>query len=63
MVHVAGEPILHKKLYKAAHGFMRSLVDGVLHMEERCLKEKDNAYPVFLAKVPSGMGFVDSTVG
>jgi hypothetical protein len=42
---------------------MHSLVDGVLHMEEQRLREKYNGYPVFVAKVPLGMCFVDSTVG
>jgi hypothetical protein len=59
-VHVSGEPMLIKRLYDAAPGPMRSLVDGVWHMEERHLKEKDNGYPVYVAKVPSGHGFVDS---
>jgi hypothetical protein len=59
-VHVSGEPMLIKRLYDAAPGPMRSLVDGVWHMEERRLKEKDNGYPVYVAKVPSGHGFVDS---
>jgi hypothetical protein len=31
-------------------------------MEERHLREKDNGYPMFVAKVPSGMGFFDITV-
>jgi hypothetical protein len=59
-VHVFGEPMLIKRLYDAAPGPMRSLVDGVWHMDERRLKEKDNGYPVYVAKVPSGHGFVDS---
>ncbi|XP_047057882.1 uncharacterized protein LOC124664394 [Lolium rigidum] len=62
-VHVAGERMLVKRLYDAAPGPMRSLVDGVQHMEERRLREKDNGYSVYVAKVPSGQGFVDSPVG
>ena len=32
-------------------------------MEKRRLRENDVAYPVFVAKVPEGKGFVDSAVG
>ncbi|KAK1612707.1 hypothetical protein QYE76_036380 [Lolium multiflorum] len=59
-VHVSGERMLIQRLYDAAPGPMRSLVDGVMFMEERRLREKDNGYPVYVAKVPSGHGFVDS---
>lgn len=59
-VHVSGERMLIQRLYDAAPGPMRSLVDGVMFMEERCLREKDHGYPVYVAKVPSGHGFVDS---
>lgn len=59
-VHVSGERMLIQRLYDAAPGPMRSLVDGVMFMEERRLREKDHGYPVYVAKVPSGHGFVDS---
>ncbi|KAK1561233.1 hypothetical protein QYE76_072033 [Lolium multiflorum] len=32
----------------------------VAFMEERRIREKDHGYPVYIAKVPSGHGFVDS---
>ncbi|KAK1694249.1 hypothetical protein QYE76_010946 [Lolium multiflorum] len=59
-VHVSGERMLIKRLYDAAPGPMRSLVDGIQFMEERRIRERDNGYPVYIAKVPSGHGFVDS---
>ena len=62
-VHVAGRPMLPTNMLNAATGAMRSLHDGVLSMEKRRLSENDVAYPVFVAKVPEGKGFVDSTIG
>lgn len=62
-VHVAGRPMLPTNLLNAATGAMRSLHDSVLSMEKRRLSENDVAYPVFVAKVPEGKGFVDSTIG
>ncbi|KAK1685438.1 hypothetical protein QYE76_046286 [Lolium multiflorum] len=59
-VHVSGERMLIKRLYDVAPGPMRSLVDGIQFMEERRIREKDHGYPVYVAKVPSGHGFVDS---
>jgi hypothetical protein len=61
-VHVAGRPMLPTKMLDAATGAMRSLHDSVLSLEKRRLSENDVAYPVFVAKVPEGKGFVDSTI-
>ena len=55
--------MLPTNLLNAATGAMRSLHDSVLSMEKRRLSENDVAYPVFVAKVPEGKGFVDSTIG
>ncbi|KAI4979506.1 hypothetical protein ZWY2020_016259 [Hordeum vulgare] len=62
-VHVAGRPMLPTNLLNAATGAMRSLHDGVLCMKKRRLSENDVSYPVFVAKVSEGKGFVDSTIG
>ena len=62
-VHVAGRAMLPTNMLNAATGAMRSLHDSVLSLEKRRLREKDVAYPVFVAKVPEGKGFVDSAVG
>ena len=62
-VHVAGRPMLPRNMLGAATGAMRSLHDSVLSLEKRRLRENDVAYPVFVAKVPEGKGFVDSAVG
>ena len=60
---MAGRPMLPTNLLNVATGAMRSLHDSVLSLEKRRLRENDVAYPVFVAKVPEGKGFVDSAVG
>ena len=55
--------MLPTNLLNTATGAMRSLHDSVLYMEKRRLSENDVAYPVFVAKVPEGKGFVDSAIG
>nr|BDI54557.1 putative reverse transcriptase [Triticum aestivum]BDI54625.1 putative reverse transcriptase [Triticum aestivum] len=40
-----------------------SLHDSVFSLEKRRLRENDVAYPVFVAKVPEGKGFVDGPIG
>jgi hypothetical protein len=62
-VHVAGRPMLPTKMLDAATGAMRSLHDSVLSLEKRRLRQNDLAYPVFVAKVPEGKGFVDNSIG
>jgi hypothetical protein len=61
--HVAGQPILPQKLLKTLTGDMRSLHDSVLTVEQRLLGMSSPSYPVFMAKVPKGMGFVDGSPG
>lgn len=58
-VHIAGLPMLSNQMLSVAGSHMRSLHDAILSIEKRRLREKDQAYPVFVAKVPKGMGFVD----
>ena len=60
---MAGRAMLPPNMLNAATGAMRSLHDYVLSLEKRHLREKDVAYPVFVAKVPEGKGFVDSAIG
>ena len=62
-VHVAGRVMLPTNMLNATTGAMRSLDDSVLSLEKRRLSENDLAYPVFVAKVPDGKGFVDSVIG
>ena len=57
---MAGEPMLTKKLLRLATSEMRSVHDGVLTIERRLLAEKDPSHPVFVVKVPRGLGFVDN---
>ena len=60
---MAGRAMLPPNMLNAATGAMRSLHDSVLSLEKRRLREKDVAYPVFVAKVPEGKGFVDGDIG
>ena len=55
--------MLPPNMLNAATGAMRSLHDIVLSLEKRRLRENDVAYPVFVAKVPEGKGFVDGDIG
>ena len=55
--------MLPPNMLNAATGAMRSLHDSVLSLEKRRLRENDVAYPVFMAKVPEGKGFVDDAIG
>ena len=55
--------MLSHAMFDAASGAIQSLHDSVLMIETRRLREKDVAYPVFIAKVPEGKGFVDSNIG
>lgn len=55
--------MLPTNMLNAATSAMRSLHDSVLYLEKRRLRENDVAYPVFMAKVPEGKGFVDNSIG
>ena len=57
-IHELGKPILPKRLVSLLSGDMRSVHDGILHMEGMLLKEENPTLPVLVAKVPSTAGFV-----
>ncbi|MBI0385500.1 hypothetical protein JBE27_56830, partial [Streptomyces albiflaviniger] len=56
-------PILPPELLKTLTGDMRSLHDRILTVEKHLLGMTSPTYPVFVAKVPKGMGFVDKSPG
>jgi hypothetical protein len=58
---MAGMPMLSNRVLKAATADMRSLHDYALTIEGRHLRKKDPSYPVFMAKVPKGKGFIDNS--
>ena len=60
---MAGRAMLPTNMLNAATGAMQSLHDSVLSLQKRRLRENDVAYPVFVAKVPKGKGFVDNSIG
>ena len=62
-VHVTGRPMLLTNLLNASTGAMQSLHDSVLSLEKRRLSQNDVAYPIFVAEVPAGKGFVDGAIG
>ncbi|KAK1645358.1 hypothetical protein QYE76_063163 [Lolium multiflorum] len=58
-LHHLGEPMLPEHVLKKLTPDMRSLHETVRHVENILLKSKDPAYPLFVAKVPTGMNFVE----
>ena len=62
-VHVAGRVMLPTNMLNAATGAMRSLHDSFFPLEKRRFSQNDVAYPIFMANVPEGKGFVDSAIG
>jgi hypothetical protein len=57
--HVQGEPILPLSLLHTKFGYLRTLHDIILRTENHLLGMEAPTYPIFVAKVPVGMGFVD----
>jgi hypothetical protein len=47
-------------MLKACSADMRSLHDSILYLEQRQLDENDSTYPLYMAKVPKGKGFVEA---
>ncbi|KAK1628880.1 hypothetical protein QYE76_003195 [Lolium multiflorum] len=58
-LHHLGEPMLPEHVLKVLTGDMASLHNQVLYLEKQLLKSKDPSYPLFVAKVPTGMNFVE----
>ena len=59
-IHVADEPMLPKNLWRLASSELQSVHDGVLTIERHLLSKKDPSHPVFVVKVPPGLGFIDN---
>ncbi|KAK1668544.1 hypothetical protein QYE76_056703 [Lolium multiflorum] len=58
-LHHLGQPMLPEHVVKKLTPDMRSLHETVLHVENLLLKSKDPGYPLLVAKVPTGMNFVE----
>jgi hypothetical protein len=55
-----GALMLNERMLKACSADMQSLHDSVLYIEQRQLDENDSTYPLYMAKVPKGKGFVEA---
>jgi hypothetical protein len=58
-LHTGGVLMTSQTLLNAATTDMRSVISAVQTIEKRMIKERDPSYPVFVCKVPEGVGFVD----
>jgi hypothetical protein len=56
-----GEPMLNERMLKACSVDMQSLHDSILYLEQRQLAENDSMYPLYMAMVPKGKGFVEAS--
>ena len=61
-MHVMGQPMLTEQMLSASSGDMLCLHDTVMYQETSRIRNSNLAYPVFIAKVPKGLGFVESTI-
>jgi hypothetical protein len=59
LYHVAGEPMLLWDKYLTLPGDCKSLHDLILEEERRLICMESPTYPLFVAKVPKGLDFVD----
>jgi hypothetical protein len=60
IVQTMGVPMFNERMLKACSADMQSLNDSSLYLEQRQLDENDSTYPLYMAKVPKGKGFVEA---
>jgi hypothetical protein len=60
-MHIAGQPMLTKKMLANAGEAIVNLHDNIQYLEDHLLQEKNPGYPVYTIKVPEGHGFVDTS--
>jgi hypothetical protein len=53
-----GAPMLNEQMLKACSADMQSLHDVILYLEQCQLAENNSTYPLYMAKVPKGKGFI-----
>ena len=58
-IHILGKPMLPPEVLLILTPDMRTLHDSVLFIENELLKSKSPSYPLFLVRVPLGVGFVE----
>jgi hypothetical protein len=59
IIHKARKPIMSDEQVANASGAMVNLMHGIMFLEEGLLKETNPSYPIFTAKVPTDVGFID----
>jgi hypothetical protein len=59
IMHTMGQPMLNEKILQACSADMQSPHDAILYLEMRQLGDNDSSYPLYMAKVPTGRGFVE----
>ncbi|KAK1660709.1 hypothetical protein QYE76_048868 [Lolium multiflorum] len=59
-LHHLGEPMLPAHYVNKLTPDMRSVHDAILTKEKLLLKDRNPSYPILIAKVPTGFGFVNT---
>jgi hypothetical protein len=59
-IHVAGRAMLPKDMLDLATSDMQSVHHSIMALEKILLREENPSYPVFMAKVPLNMGFINT---
>ena len=59
-IHVAGRAMLPKDMLDLATSDMQSVHHSIMALEKMFLREENPSYPVFMAKVPLNMGFINT---
>jgi hypothetical protein len=62
-IHELGKPMLPPKLLEIVTSDMRNLHNAILYVETNLAKDDNPTYPLYIGKVPEGLGFVDKYPG
>src|ERR1041384_6134429 len=62
-IHELGKPMLPANFLEMVTSDMRSLHSSILYVESNLAKDDNPTYPLFIGKVPEGLGFVDQYPG
>ena len=62
-IHELGKPMLPPKFLEIVTSDMRNLHNAILYVETNLAKDDNPTYPLYIGKVPEGLGFVDKYPG